>query len=101
MLAHRAMKQEPALEEVPIRASEDQQEDADGNVSGLDELMLLSQSRHLSEEPEKAPKPQPNQAAAALHPGQQGGDPASQPAKADEVRVLAPHHQGGSASLPA
>ena len=34
--------------------AEDNQEEANGNESGLDELMLLAGSRRLSEEPEAA-----------------------------------------------
>ncbi len=52
---------EPAVK--PERTPE-----ADGNERGLDELMLLAHSRHLSEEPEAQrgqPSAQPAQAAPA------------------------------------
>lgn len=54
--------------------------EADGNERGLDELMLLAHSRHLSEEPE-APGGRSGAQAAQPAPA----EPA-QPAKDDDVR---------------
>ncbi len=64
---------------------EEEREEADGNESGLDELMLLAGSRRLSEEPEKA---QDEPEAAALP---QPEAPAKQePPEREENEVRSP-----------
>jgi len=54
--------------------------EAKGNEGGLDELMLLAQSRHLSGEPEAHPDAQAEQAASADR------AESADPAKSEEVR---------------
>lgn len=74
------MKEEAAAPPSGHPASKTATPEQDGDVSGLDELMLLSQSRHLSEEPAKAAPLAP---AAAEAPAAAAAPAAAQEGLAD------------------